>query len=177
MNESDGMTIPIRIEKPDQPPQMPAQEPRFRIPGGKIARSIAAVCVTSITIAGGWFAIQHLNSTRAVKESDSIDDLDGFDSTAPLFAAPTQTRGNGAVQSRRDEIADSDSDGISLGSPADSIAVPPLEFGVPLPSDLPEEVANADVWLTGTIEDADTKEKIPLPTKLSGGPNEGSVVR
>ena len=164
MSDPEGMTIPIRIERSNehQQNQIRHQHPQLRSKW-TVGRSSVAVLLTTVVVTLGWTLGTYLMSPSDVHENNPVEEIDGFESAAPFIAA----------SDNRDE------GGIVLGNASAPMDVPKFEAVVPLPSDLPgaESISSADVWLTGTIEEDDSKDNARLPTRLSGGPNEISVVR
>ena len=164
MSEPDGMTIPIRTERSNEHQQKPIRHQHVRRRSKwTLGRSSVAVLLTAVVVTLGWTLGTYLMSPSDVHENNPVEEIDGFESAAPFIAAPDNH----------------DQGGIILGNASAPIDIPKFEEAAPLPSDLPgaKSISSADVWLTGTIEEDESKDNTRLPTRLSGGPNEISVVR
>jgi hypothetical protein len=131
----------------------------------------AVLRVVGITLAMslcfGWGAWQYMGVPRQLVDEECIADLEGFES-APQF---TKSR------------ALSDSHSAQLGDAGSLPPVPDQESLALMdsPSLTPpatDEITDSDtVWLTGTIEEAETLEKMDFPERISGGRSDSLFLR
>jgi len=110
-----------------------------------------------------WGTSRYFSVAARVEDDESIADLDGFDS-APTFVG----------KSTNDS---SSSTGLGpampiLSAPAPDVTSQDLNSFLSVNS-----APQSDVWLTGTIEEIDGVDTIPLPDQISEKPDETSVFR
>ena len=125
-------------------------------------RWLAALVVIVLSVAM-WGAWNFVNSSSSRDDSDSIADLDGFES-APPFA----TTANDKTESG------------GLGASVPLLDAPgPIDIHSVFDDSRYSErsLAPADAWLTGTIEDAEQSDRIEIPRRISGGVSDSSIVR
>ena|GEM_PF-3298456 len=164
MSDSDQTTIPIRSSSTELPEEKQPPKHQRRL-FGELFRFFKVTCYTTILVVAGWGCWHFLSPSSNVDNADAIADLEGFES-APAFPHVPKP-----------DNADADS----------SIS---MDLAVPLPNDpaLAESTAifetstsvsskGAEVWLTGTIEEADSAPRSNSPLRISGSPNDPSTVR
>lgn len=126
---------------------------------------VAALSIALLFV--GWGTWRYVGSALTDNRGESIAELDGFESAFAELEAPVST-----------ELSTS-----SLGSGNSRISTPDTTsgmatIGIPMSFSIADEnVRQADVWLTGTIEDDEPKERMALPQRISGGPNESLILR
>ncbi len=172
MFESDDPTISInasssrtRIERVKTAPE--------NLATGKIRRS--AFIVVSIILVGcvGWGAWTFFGSSSMNDDDESFADLEGFESARPFVEASSN---RSSSDSNLGDPSPLDSPALALCPPDPNDTIPSIsESTNPLVSKV--LVNPSKVWLTGTIEDTEPTEMIELPQRLSGGPNETSILR
>lgn len=165
MSSHDDSTIPMKpaptpgvVAVVQHGPENSLRRTVFRFTG--VLLMLSAVVAISLGI---W---QSLKSTSKLDDVESIAEMDGFE---PISAPADQPPRN---EPRRDRLSVPMPDDSAPGS-NEMIALPDL------PSDmLPRTLSkSAEVWLTGTIENADSPETPQSPLRVSGEPNESAILR
>ena len=167
MTESDNATIPMKVAQ--APKKVATETPIPKKPTSTSMMRISAIAVLLGSLLGiGWGAWQFVHSPSAVDDDESIADLEGFESASE---SPGKTLDLDNTRQVRPSIP---KPFIASTPSIDGLKAPDSPAG---PISANEPAGTADVWLTGTIEEAKTNERIKLPMRLSGGPSESPILR
>ncbi len=172
MREPHEATIPIRLAQSDVVDHKPEPLPKKKL-GWKMRRTSIIVICSVLTFAVGWGGWTYFGSPTKVEDDDFITDVDGFNSAPPVLGAPAGKVAAGpSLGSPGAHASLSETGALLPAPPMESLASAPSPAMKSMSIDGP--IRSAEVWLTGTIEDAETME---LPQRISGGAPESSIVR
>jgi hypothetical protein len=163
MSESDQATIPLRVSQETKPPGERSKEVREKM---RIPRLTQIAIVSILVLLAGWGGWRYWDSIKQATDAESVTDIDGIELVTPLFDPDSQKE----PESSR------------LSEPVINASRPKGRSGAAKGTDSNTASVNGsprhgDVWLTGEIEVDDSIERVELPERISGGPNDTVIFR
>ena len=164
MSESNHETISLHAPRDPKSNGDRTVEPTSKL---KMPRPSLVALFSILILFIGWGTWRYLGSMKLIDDSESVSELDGIEAVTPLF--DPDAVGNTSLTGTDGPRPVSASKGLIRGISSHSmIAESPSTDGT---------VGRAEVWLTGTIEVDSDSERIEIPQRISGGPNESSSIR
>lgn len=162
MSESSQEAISIRGLKAPEPVGAKPLETASKT---NLARLSLVAFISILMLFVGWGALYFYSTLKSRADSAAGTELDGIELVTPLFESGEPSGKSGFIVS--DSVAATT--GRNRRPAAGSASLDSLAAN--------ENADRRHVWLTGTIEFDEAEDRIAVPQRISGSPNDTSTRR